>query len=307
MLRRRIAQIERMAKALRGHPRINPVLTAIARATVARFARDREFWAMHLARRGPVAARLPSGATLRLHADGDWVANQVYWKGAFGYEPETSRLFYERARSARVTLDIGAHVGYYALLAGHANPAGRVVAFEPHPDAFERLEAHVRLNRLRNVETVRVAAGAMDGRARFYSARMLGIPTSSSLSEEAMAGTLGLFSFEVEVTALDRWLGDRGISGIELVKLDTESTEPDVLRGLRQVLERDAPDVICEVLPDLPRIEEELEAIVRPLGYRTYLLTDAGPAARGPIRGDPSRRYRNWLFSRREAAFASAR
>jgi FkbM family methyltransferase len=43
-------------------------------------------------------------------------------------------LFWRLACKARVTLDIGAHVGYYSVLAGMANPAGTVFAFEPLPD-----------------------------------------------------------------------------------------------------------------------------------------------------------------------------
>jgi hypothetical protein len=77
----------------------------------------------HLHRFGIVRSRLPHGRTLRLWSRGDdWIANQVHWRGWDGYEPETLPLFFRLAATARVTLDVGAHVGFFTLLAGHANP-----------------------------------------------------------------------------------------------------------------------------------------------------------------------------------------
>lgn len=93
----------------------------------------------HLHRLGRVATRLPDGRVLRLWSQADdWVSNQVFWRGWQGYEPETTPLFYRLARRAHVTLDVGAHVGFFSLLAGHANAAGRVFAFEPLEKAFRR-------------------------------------------------------------------------------------------------------------------------------------------------------------------------
>ena len=299
---RRLGPLVRAAKAVRSFPPVNRAATTLVRAIVSRTRADPDYWAMHLARRGPVRARLPNGADLVLWSDADWVANQVYWKGSFGYEPETSALFFELATRSRVTLDVGAHVGYYALLAGHANPNGTVLAFEPHPDAFERLRRHVALNGLANVRCVRVAAGETDGTADFYTVRMAGIPTSSSLSRETMAGTEGLVSFAVEVAAIDGHLRAQNADTVDLVKLDTEGTEPEVLRGMSATIEEHHPDIICEVLPGSAVVERELNEFARTHGYRTYLLTDGGPALTGAVHGDPSRRYRNWLFTVRTLA-----
>src|SRR4030095_14992033 len=127
-----------------------------------------EFIIKHLPRVGVVKSRLPNGRILRLWSRGDdWVSNQVYWRGWSGYGPEAADLFFRLAQRANVTFDIGAHVGFYALLAGHANPAGTVYAFEPLPSTFARLEGNIRLNKLHSVYCVNSAVGEVGGMVEF--------------------------------------------------------------------------------------------------------------------------------------------
>jgi FkbM family methyltransferase len=247
----------------------------------------------HLHRVGHVEARLPNGHALRLWSRGDdWVSNQVFWRGWAGYEPETARLFFRLAEGARITLDVGAFVGYYSLLAAHANPEGRVFAFEPLPGPRQRLLHHLALNRLTRVECVAAAAGADDGDAQLFHVPEE-LPTSSSLSREFMAGARELNHLRVPVRALDRFLAEAGLEGVDLVKIDTESTELDVLRGLVRTLEYERPFVLCEVLQGRSN-PRGLSDLLRPHSYRYYLLTGQGPIPKAVIEGDPV--WLNYLF-----------
>ena len=106
---------------------MNWAATTATRWALAATGARSEFVVKHLHKVGTVRARLPNGRALRLWSRGDdWVSNQVYWRGWDGYEPETVPLFWRLAERSAVTLDVGAYVGYFALLAGHANPSGRV-------------------------------------------------------------------------------------------------------------------------------------------------------------------------------------
>ncbi|HXF39135.1 MAG TPA: FkbM family methyltransferase, partial [Blastocatellia bacterium] len=223
-----------------------------------------------------VNSELPNGRTLHLwsRAD-DWVSNQVYWRGWQGYEPETAPLFFRVASRARVTLDVGAYVGFFTLLAGHANPNGLVFAFEPLPDAFERLRSNVELNSLSNVVAVASAVGEVDGRADFFCADTH-MPCSSSLSYEFMQSADSLRSIQVPVAKLDTFVRENGVQGVDLMKIDTESTEPQVLAGMIETIRRDQPVIFCEVLKERGS-EELLQEIIRSINYRAYLLTPDGP------------------------------
>lgn len=256
--------------------------------------RHSELVIKHLHRVGRVQRKLPNGRTLKLwsRAD-DWVSNQVYWRGWEGYEPETVPLFFRLAARARVTFDVGAYVGYYSLLAAHANPAGRVYAFEPLLPVYERLRHNVALNGLTNVQCIASAVGAEDGTADFYSTATE-MPCSSSLSYAFMRSAQRVSRIQVSVLTLDRFICEQQLGRVDLIKIDTESTEPQVLRGLANTLERDRPLIICEVLQGRGS-ERPLEELLAPLGYRFYLLTPDGPKVRERIKGHPE--WLNYLFA----------
>ena len=282
-------------RAARAWEPLNRGVTTGGRAVVRRLGVDASPFARFLPRVGVVEAPLPNGRVLKMWSRGDdEIASSIFWKGWDGHESETAPIFYDLASSARVTVDVGAHVGYFALLAALANPAGRVYAFEPLPRVYERLEGNIRLNGVGNVECLALAVGDKDGTAPFFHVND-GIPSSSSLSRDFMvpvAGSRQLSSSEVGVTILDDFLERHGVDGVDLVKIDTEGTALEVLSGMSRTLKRCLPDVICEVLPqdDSGAIEETFFA----LHYRCSLLTDEGPRPCDHI--VPDARWRNFLF-----------
>jgi FkbM family methyltransferase len=280
-------------KRVRASQPFNRVATTTARGILRATGLSSEALVRHLHRMGDVRDTLPNGRTLRLWSQADdWVSNQVFWRGWTGYEPETSPLFFRLASRARVTLDIGAYVGFFALLAAHANPAGRVYAFEPLPDVLARLQRNVKRNHLENVRCIQSAVADRAGSAEFFTTEAA-LPTSSSLSFEFMRGAPGLRAVQVPVVAIDQVLGEYGEEEIDLVKIDTETTEPDVLRGMSATLRRSQPFIVCEVLHGRARLEE-LDSIVKPFGYRYYLLTPAGPVHQEHLQPHPE--WLNFLF-----------
>ncbi len=285
--------VKQTLKRLRYWQPLNFAVTSILRGVLSAAGYESEFIIKHLHKVGRVKRELPNGRTLSLwsRAD-DWVTNQIFWRGWDGYESETTPLFFRLASRAQVTIDVGAYVGYYTLLAAHANPQGRVYAFEPMPDTYERLRKNIAMNSLSNVECFCKAVGEKEGAAKFfYTAGLL--PCSSSLSFDFMQTASGLCVSDVDVLALDRFVSERELQRVDLIKIDTESTEPQVLLGMAETLRRDRPFIICEVLGR--GSEQALEEILRPLGYRYYLITPKGLDLRARIEGHPV--WLNYLFT----------
>lgn len=288
-------RLRRAVRTILTWPPLNRPLTGLLRAALPSRLQHHPSVARYVPRVGLVQAPLPDGRVLRMASQGDDdIASPLFWRGWDGHETETARLFYELAGSARVTLDIGAHVGYYALLAAHANPAGRVYAFEPMPRVRERLERNVALNGAPNVTCLPCALGSPAGQAEFFHVRE-GIPSSSSLSRGFMQSIVArdeLTSSTVDVVEGDDFAAEHAIERVDLIKLDTETTEAAVLTGLRGTLRRDRPPIICEVLDaDAAR---DLQALLDPLGYEYYLLTDGGPLRRERI--EPDGVWHNFIF-----------
>ena len=225
----------------------------------------------------------------------DEIASSVFWRGWSGHEPETATLFFEWAGSARVTLDIGSHVGYFALLAAVANPAGRVFAFEPLSRVRDRLVRNVALNGLENVSPLPVALGSRSGKAEFFHVDD-GIPSSSSLSGDFMRSIVDerrLASSEVDVMTVDQFVAENGLTGsVDLVKVDTENTEDEIFRGMTQTLTSDRPIIVCEVLQ--ARTGAAIESILTPLGYQIFHLKADGAQRCHHILPDPT--WRNYCF-----------
>lgn len=286
--------IKQYLKRLRTSQPFNRVATWSIRAFFNLTGLRSEFVIRHLHRVGNVECRLPNGHTLRLWSKADdWVSNQIFWRGLDGYEPETVSLFFRLAERSRTTIDIGAYVGFFTLLAAHANPDAEVYSFEPMPEVFDRLQNNILLNRISNAQCIAGAVGDIEGTAEFFH-QSTGMPTSSSLSFEFMSSATGVISTTVPVTTLDRFVEENSLTRIDLLKIDTESTEPDVLRGAITVLKRDKPVIFCEVLKGRGS-EKPLEEILQPLGYRYYLLTPEGPVCHGSIEGHPE--WLNYLFT----------
>ena len=291
---------------VRSQPIINRPITTVVRAA-SRVVGFEPYWHMrlmrHLPRTGLIEASLPGGRTLRMWSEGDDdIASAVYYKGWSGYEPETSELFFDHARTANVILDIGAHVGYFALLAAHANHSSSVFAFEPHERVYERLVQNCRLNDAHNCTCARVAIGSSNGEAELVriaakacrSPKDL-IPTSSSLSREFMESIVDarkLESAPVNEMTIDEFVSRRRLPTVDLVKVDTEGTEDAVLRGMSETLARDRPTIFCEVL--IGRVGSRVESVLQPLDYSYYLLTDRGAQARAHIR--PEAPWRNYML-----------
>lgn len=289
--------IKRMLKKVRAAQPVNHLTTSVLRGLFNLTGRQSEFVIKHLPRVGVTAIPLPEGQLLEIDASGeDWIPTQLYWRGWQGYEPEVTPLFYRLAREAQTVFDVGAHIGFFTLLAAISNPDAQVFAFEPLARVYKRLEQNVALNALANVRCFCVAVGERSGVQEFYFPDQ-DAPVVSSLRSEMILATLPADTIRhvpVPVVTLDQIVQQHKVARVGLIKLDTERTEHEVLAGCRETLARDRPDVICEVWPDAGN-RAQLESILRPLGYRYYQLFPDRIAAREEIVGDEQ--ALNYLFT----------
>jgi len=104
----------------------------------------------------PLPVRLPFGVWWL--AEDDWLGKAILCGGLENAE----RSVVERILQPGMrVLDIGAHHGFYTLLASRkVGAGGRVLAFEPSPRERRKLLRHLRLNRCTNVQVEDCALGA---------------------------------------------------------------------------------------------------------------------------------------------------
>ncbi len=249
---------------------------------------------------GRVSTWLPNGMKIRLISDGpdgkDYIARKVAGRKLALYETETMRVFLTLLEHSRTFIDIGANTGLFALAAAVSAPDRRVFAFEPVPQIVQRLRANAQLNRLANLSVEPFAASDSLGEITFHvPATTASLPSSSSAAAGFKAHTQAI---TVPAITLDAFAESRQIAAIDLMKIDTETTEHLVLAGAAERIRRDQPAIICEVLyrADEQPIQRILNTLMRPLGYRYFWITDEGLVETSAPLGDPRVILHNYLF-----------
>jgi FkbM family methyltransferase len=125
-------------------------------------------------------------------------------------------------------LDVGAHAGYFTLLASHmVGPTGLVLAIEPTPQTFAALQRHLNVNGISNVEPHMLALSDSDGALRLH------VPPASehrdyNVTCVARENWTGI---DVPCRRLDECLADWRVERVDLMKMDVEGAEPLVLAG----------------------------------------------------------------------------
>lgn len=160
------------------------------------------------------------------------------------YEPYLTSYLNTTLGPGDVFVDVGAHIGYYTLLASkRVGWSGHVYAFEPHPGLFDILEGNVKGNRRsRNVTLVKGAV--MD----FNSENGTLFPSEANSGDHrANYQGHGREMIRVEYITLDDYFEDTEVTTI---KLDIQGAEPYALRGMTELLNRNDPVILTEFWPE---------------------------------------------------------
>jgi FkbM family methyltransferase len=194
------------------------------------------------------------------------------------YEPAVFAWLETHAGDYDTILEIGANVGVYTVfldaLARRGGGGGRprLVAYEPSPAAFRRLERNLAANGAA-VQHLQAAVGLESGQQTFYEP--VGHLTNGSFDRAFAAqfsDRITTTIVKVEAAAdLARWLET---SHRTLIKLDVEGFEPQLLAALAPLLLRFRPDLLIEVLPGTPEALAANEALAH---YDKFLVTADGP------------------------------
>jgi FkbM family methyltransferase len=133
-------------------------------------------------------------------------------------------------------VDVGANLGFFSLMvAPLLRPGGRILALEPSPRTFAKLGRTIERNRLGDVVTaLNSGCAAAPGSATLHQV------SASSGNATILAEGDG------EAIHLVR-LDDLELSGVGLVKIDTEGYESEVLKGAERLLAESRPTLFIEL------------------------------------------------------------
>ena len=127
---------------------------------------------------------------------------------------------------------------------------------------------------------------------------------TASLNKDIHAergNTMPACTEKVEVQRLDYFLTSYHCKGLDLIKIDVESHEPAVLRGLGEWLLRFQPSLIVEIWNN--DVGMQVEAALKDCDYLYFAITNTTTESRSHIRNDfPDQGYLNYLIVSKKIA-----
>jgi FkbM family methyltransferase len=141
--------------------------------------------------------------------------------------------------------DIGANLGWYSLVLGKKAPGGRIYAFEPIPSTIEVLEKNIELNKLENIESIRLGLFNKEDELNFLFVADVSGATSLKLAGQTR-GHAPVEEVLCKTTTLDIFCASRRLVP-SLMKVDVEGAELMVVQGAEQTLAH-RPIILMELL-----------------------------------------------------------
>ncbi|MDW8334755.1 MAG: FkbM family methyltransferase [Bacteroidia bacterium] len=220
---------------------------------------------------GPFNVKNAEGKTLRLHHYGTYLENNIFWTGLYGnFEGKSLETWEKLCRRAKTIFDIGANTGVYALLAKLNRPDAKVFAFEPIPAVFRKLQANAAANGFDVVCDPRAVSDA-NGSAVIYlpeNEHLYSVTVNKNLNRPEIP----VQKLEVQTVRLTDFCREHAIEKVDLLKIDVETHEPEVLSGMQEILIRDRPDMIVEILLD--DVGRKVESILEGLDYAYFHIDE---------------------------------
>jgi len=216
----------------------------------------------------PVKVRLPFGSWWM--AEDDFCSHSILREN---FENAEWRFVERFLEPGMTVLDIGAHHGFYSLLASmKVGGTGRVVAFEPSPREREKLLRNLALNGYTNVRVEDCALAEAAGQQELI---MVGGTNTGCNSLRQPNVKEPISSVAVRVETLDGYLAEHALPPVDFIKLDAEGAELSILTGARTMLEsRPRPVIQCELEEIRTRPwgyhPREVVALLDTLGYRWF-------------------------------------
>lgn len=153
------------------------------------------------------------------------------------YEPVTRKALMGAVRPDGTFVDVGAHIGFYALLAAKKNgPSGKVHAVEPSEENLEYLRENLTLNGIVNVDVHPFAVGAVHEKRTFH---LTGSSDSHGFYKHPLTETVR--EITVQCVPLDEIVSEK----VELIKIDVEGAELEALEGMKRILAENRRLTLC--------------------------------------------------------------
>ena len=145
-----------------------------------------------------------------------------------------TKIIREEIHEGDIVIDVGANIGYYTLIfAQLVGSSGKVFAFEPEPKNFEILKKNIEINNYQNIVAEQKIVSDKSGIVKLFIAEhgIVGHRINQEKSSQKF--------IEVESIILDNYIKKLNLDNkINFIKIDVEGSEPKVLEGTKEIIQK---------------------------------------------------------------------
>jgi FkbM family methyltransferase len=176
----------------------------------------------------------------------DTVVKELYWSNFNGWEKKEIDMIINLCKKKKYDyfFDIGSYSGFYSLLLSSIYSDINVYSFEIIDKIFERLNNNIHLNNYKNIMTIN--KGVADKNCTLFISKGSfdnGLSSVSYLTNKSSEQE----SINIDVVSIDSFLENRLNSKNILIKIDTEGTEKNVIKGMKYLMDNNNVDILIEV------------------------------------------------------------
>lgn len=195
------------------------------------------------------------------------VDGSIFLKGVF--EPEYLELFKNNLDTGNTFIDIGANIGHHSLFASKVvGDNGKVIAFEPLKDIYNQFQESINKNNFKNITLYNKGCGSKEEILTIYSTnKNIGGSSVIPSPDKRENG-------KIEIIVPDNILENE--KRVDFIKIDVEGYELEVLKGLKNTIQKFHPKIFLEYSPYYYELKDEniSREIVEFLLENNYRITD---------------------------------
>ncbi|MCK4377377.1 MAG: FkbM family methyltransferase [Actinomycetia bacterium] len=188
------------------------------------------------------------------------------------HEENLTKMILEYLKPGMTFFDIGAHIGYFTMLASYiVGEKSMVHSFEPTPNTYEVLIQNIKR---KNVITNNCAVFSKETFIRFndYGSKYSAFNTfKKARLDESILKNLNPISVKVKTVTLDKYVKMEKCKP-DFIKIDVENAELEVLQGAKDTIKEFHPIISIEVgdfdLND--KHSSECISLLNNYGYQAY-------------------------------------
>jgi FkbM family methyltransferase len=209
-------------------------------------------------------------------------ATEIYLFGAKTHDSEIrlARFLMDQLMAGDTFFDVGAHFGYFTLLASQmVGEKGKVFSFEASHATFGVLQKNTAS--VKNIIIENKAAADVNKELIFHE-----YPVLLSEYNSLVAPAKNEFNVlknntpkEIKITGvkLGDYLSEKNTCP-KIIKIDVEGAELQVLTGLADYLKNNSPILVMEYLMEnnQNRVHEQAVAFLEEMGFEKYIIDENG-------------------------------